>query len=105
MDVFVGSYLTDQVTEIRASNGALVRVINNSLLGGGIGGLASDGDRLFVSVQSSSVAEFSAASGALITDVSGEQYAFDDPQAIVLNDSRAWVVDVGDKSLTEFPAP
>ena len=105
-DLFVAN-ANATVTELRASDGTLVRRI--------VGGryhffdpvsVATQGANVLVlkSGAAGSITELSASTGALVRVIRGAAYAFDHPAAFVVSGRQVWVADMANNSVTEVDA-
>jgi DNA-binding beta-propeller fold protein YncE len=95
----------DTVTEVRASNGTLVRRIGGRAYHfSSPVAITTIGNDVLVlnSGASGSVTVFSAGTGALIRSISGSAYALDQPAAFTTSGNDVWVADEGNNSVTEL---
>jgi hypothetical protein len=87
-----GSWHDGLVTELDASTGAVIRVLQGTTYGFGLAGvLASEGGRLFVLGSNDAASEIDESTGALIRVVRGAFYGFYSPDAMVDVGSDVWV--------------
>jgi hypothetical protein len=106
-DLFVAN-ANDSVTEMRSSNGALVRVISGAKYHF-VDPVAIDAAGNTVLVLSAgrtgslagSITEINARTGLLLRTVSGAPFAFDKPAALTVSGPDAFVADEADNSMTE----
>jgi hypothetical protein len=107
-DLFVAN-ASGSVTEMRSSNGALVRVISGAKYHF-VNPIAIDASGSTILVLNAgrpsgliagSVTEINARTGLLRRTVSGAPFAFSDPVALTVSGPDAFVADKGDNSMTE----
>ncbi len=99
------------VTEMRASNGTLVRVIAGSRFGfvdplaiataGNLVIVLNAGDPAASKPVAGSITEVNVRTGALVRRISGASFAFDDPVALAVSGADAYVADQANNSVTE----
>jgi DNA-binding beta-propeller fold protein YncE len=93
------------VTELSASTGALVRVIDDPIYKFAyLAGITSSGGHIWVANGiGNSVTELSAATGALVRVIHGSSYGFNDPWQIASDGTHIWVAN-SHNSVTELSA-
>jgi DNA-binding beta-propeller fold protein YncE len=106
---WVTNELTNSVTELDATTGALVRVIAGASYGfDSPHAVASDGAHVWVvngtSATAGSLTELDAHTGALIRVISGAGYRFDEPTAVAYSAGRVWALNASGQSVTELDA-
>ena len=106
-----GSDVEGSLTEVRASTGALVRVVSGARYQwfDTPSAMLADGPELFVASgaffgRTGSVTEVDASTGALVKVSYGARYRLDAPVAMVLRGSDLFVANGGNNSLTEIDA-
>ena len=96
------------VTELNASNGSLVRVINAKT--GGFkypGDIAVSAGHVWVTNSqdgANSVTELNASNGSLVRVINAKSYHFSHPDAVVSSGSHVYVLNSGGDSITELNA-
>ncbi len=94
----------NEVTELNASSGDLVRVIRSATLADPAG-FAVSGKNIWVSnYQGNSVAEFSQSTGVLLRVIRGRDSGLDGPGAVLAQNSHLWVVNQNGGSVSELSA-
>jgi hypothetical protein len=97
-----------RVTELNASNGSLVRVIDAKADGFAYpGAIAVSGGHVWVvnaHEGANSVTELNASNGSLVRVLNSKEYGFVGPGAIAASDGRVFVVNAGGDSVTEINA-
>jgi DNA-binding beta-propeller fold protein YncE len=99
-----------RLTELRASNGSVVRSVREPSGATWSGTVADDGSDLWVAGgRSNNVTELSATTGAVVRTTYGSPFELSTPDAIAAVDGYVWVANAGDpptvgESLVEFAA-
>jgi streptogramin lyase len=104
--VWVANQEGNSVTELDASNGALVTVISGSNYEfKSLDGIAADGTHVWVTDEGSqSVTELNASDGSLVQVLSASRYDFGSPYGIAADSTHVWVTNQGGNSITELNA-
>ena len=103
----VGASAEGMITELSASTGALVQVVDNPNSSyGAESGIAADANDIWVTnTDGGSVSEFSTSNGASVQYMNGAAYEFASPEAITTDGTDVWVVNGGGNGeTTEFSA-
>jgi len=105
-DVWVANFGDYSVSELSASTGQLVRVIQGPAYQlYGPAAISSDGTHVWViNLENDAVTELSASTGSLIQVLQGTAYGFASPVAISSDGANVWVANAGGNSVTGFPA-
>jgi DNA-binding beta-propeller fold protein YncE len=102
--VWVANANDNSVTKLRASTGALVKILSASSYGFGVpDAIAADGTHVWVANQTgNSVTELNASTGALVKVLSDSSYGFDRPDAIAAEGTHVWVANGTGNSVSEL---